>query len=65
MSDDQIKEAKGGILLNEIGLCDKMLAADEWNFHCWNYWSWIIQQKLDNIVQVCLVWQQNSEEAKS
>jgi len=29
MSDDQIKEAKGGILLNEIGLCDKMLAADE------------------------------------
>jgi len=27
----------------EILLCDKMLKADERNFHCWNYRLWAIQ----------------------
>lgn len=43
MSDDQLSAAKGGIIKNEIDLCDKMLQRDERNFHCWNYRAWIIQ----------------------
>lgn len=37
MSDEQISEARGGIIKNEIDLCDKMLQRDDRNFHCWNY----------------------------
>ena len=66
MSDEQLKEAKGGILINEIGLCDKMLGSDERNFHCWNYRSWIITQKLEQILKVQEVRKdtQTLEEAK-
>lgn len=55
MTDEQMEAAKGGLLKNEIMLCDKMLGADERNFHCWNYRAWVIRTKMDQIEKVYAV----------
>lgn len=52
MSEEQLAPVGGGILNNEIKLCDKMLTADERNFHCWNYRSWIINTQLEQYDEI-------------
>jgi geranylgeranyl transferase type-2 subunit alpha len=52
MNEEQLSTVGGGILHNEIKLCDKMLTADERNFHCWNYRSWIINTQLEQYDEI-------------
>ena len=48
MTDEQLSQAGGGILNNEIRLWEKMLTADERNFHWWNYRGWIVNTQLEH-----------------
>lgn len=61
MNEEQLSKVGGGILNNEIKLCDKMLTADERNFHCWNYRSWIINTQLEQYDEIDKANQEKSQ----